>query len=27
MGEIDKQLLDLIGYSNYTIVEGTNNVN
>ena len=27
MGDIDKQLLDLIGYSNYTIVDGSNNVN
>ena len=27
MGETDNQLLDLIGYSNYTIVEGSNNVN
>ena len=26
MGETDKQLLELIGYSNYTIVEGSNNV-
>tara|TARA_Y100001938_G_scaffold143903_1_gene217508 strand:- start:1336 stop:1731 length:396 start_codon:yes stop_codon:yes gene_type:complete len=27
MGETDKEILDLIGYSNYTIVEGSNNVN
>jgi len=26
MGEIDKKLLDLIGYSSYIIVDGNNNV-
>jgi sulfopyruvate decarboxylase TPP-binding subunit len=26
MGEVDKQMLDLIGYSNYTILDGDNNV-
>ena len=26
MGETDKQILDLIGYTNYIIVEGENNV-
>ena len=26
MGRVDKQMLDLIGYSNYIIVDGDNNV-
>ena len=26
MGEVDKDLLDLIGYKNYLIIEGNNNV-
>ena len=26
MGQTDKQILDLIGYKNYILVEGTNNV-
>jgi hypothetical protein len=27
MGEVDEKMLDLIGYTNYTIVRGENNAN